>query len=602
MSKIFLLSFFYVVFIGFSPIFPNTFYATKTNAVYDVPNEGPSLYYTSSGSTFGDVGFKYVSPNSYTTRTQYDFNLSSIPTNATITSVTLTYSGANYNNGQFHYKITQLNGNIPNPQDLWNGIGSATILIPDIYYSASSGFSNSTLVSLVNNNKAGHLYLGAISQDEASANSYATVDMHLDVQFTVPSQNISLCADNNFNVSTGNDGQIIVDGGQQTTPFNFTKATGQTAALTAISNQTDGQGYQRIWSTSAPLVNSIWKATNSSGNFQLPGTLTNINYTTASLTNNYNGVTITANLLKVCNISVQNSFVGIGNGGIIKVNGAQYNSPEAITVVEQNPITATALDQTILAIDYEFIGWYDGTASDPNANLISTESTHTFYPGGHATYYAHFIGYPNIDLMNVQNNSTVVGAHPTITWTDNINDLVTYDIYRSTSYSQNYVLAASDIQKGVHSYTENNYTNNGTPVSYLYLYVNVVYNTEQTSKATQYQSFNLGIAAPGPPPSSDKRRFSNINNDNITEYKLYDNFPNPFNPSTEIYYQIPSDGNVKLKVYNIMGQEVMTLVNGFKEKGMYNVSFNAGSLTSGVYIYKLEAGNYVQVKKMILTK
>jgi hypothetical protein len=52
----------------------------------------------------------------------------------------------------------------------------------------------------------------------------------------------------------------------------------------------------------------------------------------------------------------------------------------------------------------------------------------------------------------------------------------------------------------------------------------------------------------------------------------------------------------------MMGQEVMTLVNEFKEKGMYNVSFNAGRLASGIYIYKLEAGNFVQIKKMILTK
>lgn len=101
--------------------------------------------------------------------------------------------------------------------------------------------------------------------------------------------------------------------------------------------------------------------------------------------------------------------------------------------------------------------------------------------------------------------------------------------------------------------------------------------------------------------SAEKIVGKNSNID-LTTYNLIQNFPNPFNPSTEITYQLPSDGNVKLKVYNIMGQEVMTLVNGFKEKGMYSVSFNAGSLTSGVYIYKLETGNYVQVKKMILTK
>ena len=92
------------------------------------------------------------------------------------------------------------------------------------------------------------------------------------------------------------------------------------------------------------------------------------------------------------------------------------------------------------------------------------------------------------------------------------------------------------------------------------------------------------------------------NNLSSDSYKLFQNFPNPFNPSTEIYYQIPTDGNVKLKVYNMLGQEIMTIVNGFKEKGMYSATFNAGNLVSGIYIYKLEAGNFTQVKKMLLTK
>jgi hypothetical protein len=86
------------------------------------------------------------------------------------------------------------------------------------------------------------------------------------------------------------------------------------------------------------------------------------------------------------------------------------------------------------------------------------------------------------------------------------------------------------------------------------------------------------------------------------DYELLQNYPNPFNPSTEIYYQLPNDGNVKLVVYNLMGEEVKTLVDGFQEKGMHNVKFNAGKLASGMYIYKIEAGSFVQVKKMLLTK
>jgi len=86
------------------------------------------------------------------------------------------------------------------------------------------------------------------------------------------------------------------------------------------------------------------------------------------------------------------------------------------------------------------------------------------------------------------------------------------------------------------------------------------------------------------------------------EYSLHQNFPNPFNPSTSISYQIPKDGFVNLVVYNILGQVVSTLVNEHQTIGKYSVRFNESNLPSGVYIYKLHAGEFSSVKKMLLTK
>ena len=83
---------------------------------------------------------------------------------------------------------------------------------------------------------------------------------------------------------------------------------------------------------------------------------------------------------------------------------------------------------------------------------------------------------------------------------------------------------------------------------------------------------------------------------------LYQNYPNPFNPSTKIKYQIPSERFVQLKVYNILGTEIETLVNEVQSAGEYSVNFNAKNLVSGVYIYKLIAGEFVETKKMILVK
>jgi hypothetical protein len=87
-----------------------------------------------------------------------------------------------------------------------------------------------------------------------------------------------------------------------------------------------------------------------------------------------------------------------------------------------------------------------------------------------------------------------------------------------------------------------------------------------------------------------------------SSYKLHQNYPNPFNPSTNIEYVISENSYVTVKVYNALGQEVSVLVDGIKEKGIYNVTWNAVNQPSGIYYYKLTAGNYVNVKKMMLMK
>jgi glycosidase len=86
------------------------------------------------------------------------------------------------------------------------------------------------------------------------------------------------------------------------------------------------------------------------------------------------------------------------------------------------------------------------------------------------------------------------------------------------------------------------------------------------------------------------------------EFKLYQNYPNPFNPATTIKYQVKEAGKVMLKLYDILGAEVTTLVNEEKSPGTYQVEFNASSLSSGVYLYRMQAGDYVSVKKLILMK
>jgi hypothetical protein len=88
----------------------------------------------------------------------------------------------------------------------------------------------------------------------------------------------------------------------------------------------------------------------------------------------------------------------------------------------------------------------------------------------------------------------------------------------------------------------------------------------------------------------------------ISDFGLEQNYPNPFNPSTTIKYSISENGFVKLSVYNLLGEEVTTLVNNEQKAGRYEVNFNAKELSSGIYMYRLESNNFLSIKKMILIK
>lgn len=100
--------------------------------------------------------------------------------------------------------------------------------------------------------------------------------------------------------------------------------------------------------------------------------------------------------------------------------------------------------------------------------------------------------------------------------------------------------------------------------------------------------------------------YFNLNNEvNIgipADFELSQNYPNPFNPSTKINYDLPVDGKVSIKLFDMSGKEVATLVNEVKTAGYYSVDFNASSLSSGIYFYSISANNFTATKKMMLIK
>jgi hypothetical protein len=87
-----------------------------------------------------------------------------------------------------------------------------------------------------------------------------------------------------------------------------------------------------------------------------------------------------------------------------------------------------------------------------------------------------------------------------------------------------------------------------------------------------------------------------------SQYILYPAFPNPFNPTTQISFALPKAGGISLKVINLMGQEVATLAHGVQSAGAHSVTFDGSTLASGIYFYRLQAGDYIQTQKMVLLK
>lgn len=141
-----------------------------------------------------------------------------------------------------------------------------------------------------------------------------------------------------------------------------------------------------------------------------------------------------------------------------------------------------------------------------------------------------------------------------------------------------------------------------------------VYDEEVNSKAMSLKVDNNGFvyaAGEAEVPAGDVDLFavklskaSGVNDeDNLADnFVLFQNYPNPFNPSTKISWQLPVGGQVTLKVYDVLGNEVATLVDEYKPAGSYEVEFNASGINSGVYFYKLQAGSYTETKKLVLLK
>lgn len=331
------------------------FTGSKTVVAYVQPNQGNPYF---AYGTFGiDIGKKYVSEaqETETARTKFTFDLTSIPGNATINSVDLNYTISNYENGSYHFKMTQI-GNYNSPQEIYQNIGQAAVLFSDVLYNSGS-LNSGTLTSMVNSNKGSYLYIGAFSQNESSLDSWANLDLTLSVDYSVPPTSVDITAQNIFIYGTIRVG-IDEDPTQQNSPFLLSPNVGQTVNLEA-ENQSYG-GYERVWNNYAPNSPSDWWRNGAFFSNQLA--------TNFTVTQSDDDATYQANLRKNYAISRndQTEFDGTLPAGIVNY------------IVEQNSGTITAPGtKTIGNKTYNFAGWTDDF-SQPNPRTVSPTDNESY--------------------------------------------------------------------------------------------------------------------------------------------------------------------------------------------------------------------------------
>lgn len=414
--------------------------------------------------------------------------------------------------------------------------------------------------------------LGQQSNSCTQANIWQITTITVTPKFTLRNENI-------FTTGT-----IYVDNYDvsKNSPYDRPSNVTNNYAIGAINQ--NAVGYDWVWNNSG-INNSKWQKQL----YNNPN-MSDLSYdrnTAYNVQSNDNSTKLIAGLRKICNVNFQNSFVGVGNGGVIKVNNTQYNSPTStFDVIELNPITGTAVTQTFNSIIYSFDHWNDGSTS---ANKI-------FNPGSTTTYTAYYKGKPSIANRNLH-SSTTVGQPITIYWNEHPNSLVTkYQIWRRVRHNgvtgPEILLVTKN--RGTLSYTDNDYSlTQGYTDDLVYYDVRPFYSIESTySDPSWMPVYGDELAKPVDPSQT-------INT--VIENSI-SNFPNPFNPTTIINYSIKESGLVSIKIFDLLGQQIVELVNEEKEAGNYSISFNASHLPSGIYLYTINSSNFVQTRKMLLMK
>lgn len=401
------------------------------------------------------------------------------------------------------------------------------------------------------------------------------IDSTYSISITVEKRN-RINFTNNFGTGT-----LKVNEGDVSSGFQDVYISGASLSVTANEPQYSGNpSYKRVWNdTEGPDNKSNWIRRISTGREDPLSENQNYSF---SVSGDDHRSTYIANMRKVCDLIFH------ANSSMY-VNGSTRTSPWTESVVEQNSIYASANSYSSNYIDYTFDQW----DNNPSSNTITATA--------HNTYTAVYVGRPT-NTGEYASAGGTVGQPIVVTWVDNPNTAVNqFQIWRKVKH--NGVVGGEDILttvgRGVQSYTDYDYVvTNGYTDDIVYYDVRAYYSTEGTYSDPDYTAQFGRLEAEIDNDLSEKNTRSLVV---PTEYSIT-NYPNPFNPTTTINYQLPENGFVTIKVYDMIGKEIVTLVNENKSAGYHRVNFDASKLTSGVYIYTITANNFIQSKKMLLMK
>ncbi|MBX9839387.1 MAG: hypothetical protein K2X69_13865, partial [Silvanigrellaceae bacterium] len=482
-----------------------------------------------------NIGKETVGSTSKVFRTYFDFSLAAIPTNATIQTVTV--SIWNGKNG-YTQKITQISS--LNPSDLnstWSAIGNGSTLHSGVAYNASN-FTSSSIKTAIQGSLSGRkIIIGVLSESESTDGSNTSASISLYVEFTRPLATINYSV---YNDMDGFVGGIIGVGintsaAQKNSPYNSTATEGNTINVLAYDTGNTYGGYTYVF-------NDNEGPTNLSELYRQNGQLGYYSYGASpsgshTFLQNDSGIEFVAKLKKVCNLTFSNP------GRAIYLNLNTYNSSVTANVVEQNTISPGAEGYFVVdGIESSFMGEWKNSAGQSFSTI--TASQHDTYT---PVYRIQAVP-PAISF------GTTIGQPVVINWTDNPNSNVTQyrihrRVYQNGVWSADAVIAT--VNSGVQTYTDYEY-NLGVWKQDILLEYGITAYYSVNSTWSQGGANTQVYCTIGASMQSNDLVLAKKESGIPTDYSI-SSYPNPFNPTTTINYQLPKDGMVTIKVYDILG-------------------------------------------------